>query len=238
MLQRRLFVDSTRQPRDSELRPIIMQNRAYLFPFLALFAVASWGLSATTTYAQPRLEPSVDVSIGAALTSPHQRSKTLGAGPYAEAEYAVPLEEFVGLRAFGALLFTFPQTRDVEQCSVVDCDVTAQVLMVGGKGRLSAPVPWVSPFVEAGLGLSFGAVTTQTNVRNIEIGPASATINIPVAVGVALGSMRETELTLTGIFHPEAKQYAVALTITVSVPVEAEHHHHHHDEDRPWWKFF
>lgn len=229
-------------PKTGPLAPnLTMQKRpAILFvSFLFATLAAHFCMGESSLAAQPRegKEPSVDLAIGGAMTGLVEGGSATSGGLYLSTSYSVPLEPFVGLRAYGGLLFTFPSGgRDEEECGREECNVSVQGMLLGGKARVAAPIPWVAPFAEAGVGLTLGAVTTQTAVDDIRLGPAGATIHVPLAFGVALGTMRETELAVQAIFHPEAKQYTATLSIAVCVPVDVAAPPPAHD--KPWWKFF
>lgn len=141
---------------------------------------------------------------------------TTGTGGFGEVEYAYRQVEWATPRAYvGALL-----TRANGDCPLSPCDVSAQIGFLGVKGRLLAPIPYVAPFFELGLGASIGTLTTRA-ASVVDIEQNGIMYHIPVALGLALGAHREVELSLQYLFHPEQRQFGGAWAIGFGFPLES-----------------
>jgi hypothetical protein len=119
-------------------------------------------------------------------------------------------------RGYAGLLLTFDDAADDDVCqeevsrpqrrtTVTEfCEVTAKIGFLGAKGRLGIPIPYVAPFLELGLGLSFGVLRTRTIVVDEET--EGVAYHIPAAVGLMIGEHHEFEVALSFLYHPEQRQ--------------------------------
>lgn len=99
------------------------------------------------------------VSAGLGISSAtSQGDAALAEGFYAAGEFGVALSEWVSPRLYGGLLMTFPVQQGCQRAT--GCDVSDKIAFVGGKVRFLAPIPYVAPFIELGLGLSAGSFRT------------------------------------------------------------------------------
>jgi hypothetical protein len=139
-----------------------------------------------------------------------------GAGFYAALEYVIKPTVWLYPEAYAGTLITSP---DSSSCDAPGspCDVSAKIGFVGGKLRLIAPIPYVAPFIEGGIGVSFGALTTRT--PEVDNGTTSFTYNVPVAAGLALGADHSFEIGLSYLFHPAVGQEDGAFALSLVIPL-------------------
>jgi len=142
-----------------------------------------------------------------------------GIGAYAQAEYVYAKLEWVTPRAYSGLMFT--AARDDCDDGVSPCDVSAKIWFLGGKVRLLAPIPYVAPFFELGMGVSLGSLSTQVGDL-LDVKHTGAAYHVPFALGLALGENRDFELSLHYLFHPEQQQFGGAIAFGVSFPLSAD----------------
>jgi len=91
-------------------------------------------------------------------------------------------------------------------------------LLLGGKARITAPIPWVAPYVEGGIGASIGSFETVTPGTSLQ---ASGLIyHIPFTVGLSLGPWHNVDVAFTYYFHPTVRQYAGAAAFGISIPLK------------------
>jgi hypothetical protein len=131
-----------------------------------------------------------------------------GIGAFGEVEYVYSRVEWATPRAYAGVLLT--GTSD--DCELTPCDVSAKIGFVGVKGRLLAPIPYVAPFFELGVGASLGSMSTRAGGL-VDIEQSGVMYHIPFALGLALGEHRDFELSLQYLLHPEQRQFDGAAAI-------------------------
>jgi hypothetical protein len=175
-----------------------------------------------TAHAQPREGRSLDVALGVGLSAPltGRHNDSGGVGALAKAEYAFGVTSWFGVRPYGALLLTWPSGKDDDFCEYyrVDCEVTAKIALIGGKVRLFAPIPYIAPFLDLGLGASAGVLRTRTLDEDID--RKGVTVHIPFGVGLALGRDHSVEIAFVYFYHPIEKQTNGGVTIGLSFPLD------------------
>jgi hypothetical protein len=163
-----------------------------------------------------RLGPShvLNVSIGVGLVAPDNKNgqevSGSGEGFYGAAEYVFWPSAWFSPRLYSGLVIA-PARADCG-AGVAPCDVSAEFAFAGAKARVMAPLPWVAPFLELGLGASAGRFSTRSGqvVDQVTRGIA---YHVPFALGVALGERRRFEIALLYLFHPEQKQFSGAMAV-------------------------
>lgn len=166
-----------------------------------------------TTNAQPREGRFLDASIGLGISTPMEDIDLTGTGFFAKAEYIFGFNKWVGVRPYAGILFTTPDDNE----DYPGYGVSANIFLLGGKGRVALPIPYVAPYLELGLGLSVGNITTRTpfvDVRRKGVIP-----HIPVTLGLALGRDHNIEVAFAYYFHPSVKQINGAALIGMSFPL-------------------
>ena len=108
----------------------------------------------------------IEASIGLGLSAPYEFDESSGesgnSGFYLQGEYVLGLRKWLAIRPYAGFIFTSPSKEEVRY------EATSRAFLLGGKARLIAPIPYVAPYFELGIGLSAGAFTTTTPTRTIE----------------------------------------------------------------------
>lgn len=181
------------------------------FLFLALSPFFS-----QLTFAQYVSERSIDVVAGYGLSVPYDDVNVTGTGFYMQGEYVHPLTTWFELRPYIGVIFAKTRFRDDEPTGPRFRSDSNGALL-GGKARLIAPIPWVAPYVEGGIGVSIGSFETFSSGTDLQ---ASGLIyHIPFAVGLALGPQNNFDIAFTYYFHPTVRQFTGAAAIGVSIPL-------------------
>ncbi|WP_289665068.1 hypothetical protein [Flavobacterium panacagri] len=178
------------------------------------------------TNAQPRVGQSIKASIGFASSSSYyiedygnqDELDVMDSGLYLQAEYIFGIKSWFGLRSYAATIST---KIDKNQPPLLDqplYKVTTRALLVGGKVRFCAPIPWVAPFIEGGIGASIGSFQTFTPSTNFD--KNDVLMHIPFSIGLAVGRKNNIELALSGYFHPAAKQSNGVFAAGFTFPVD------------------
>ena len=154
------------------------------------------------------------LSFGLGLAFPMQKNgqdvNGRGEGGFAEAEYIYRATEWITPRLYAGALLTSPKS----DCGagVVPCDVSARIVFLGGKFRVMAPIPWVGPFLELGLGASVGRLSTRSG-QDVDLTSSGVTYHVPASLGLAIGSRHEFEISFQYLFHPAQKQVSGAAAL-------------------------
>jgi hypothetical protein len=175
-------------------------------------------LHARPTLAQPALaQPDLVVSGGPAVSfTLVDDASGMGAGGYVAAEVLSRTEEWLMGSLYAGLLLTWPDGG----CGpgVAPCDISASIFFLGIKGRLMAPIPWVGPFVELGVGLSIGKLTTH-NGAIVEAEAHGVIPHWQWAVGLAIGPRHQFSLSLQYLEHNRGKQSCGAIAVGYAFPL-------------------
>lgn len=164
--------------------------------------------------AQPNKGEFIEVAIGLGFSYPDENANIYGSGFYAQAEYAFALTSWFGLRPYAGFITTSAYDNDNY---VSDYKATSKAFLLGGKARIAAPIPWVAPYIEVGVGASLGKFETYTPYANLE--KNGLLVHIPFTLGLALGPKNNVEVAFTYYFHPAVEQFSAAAAIGLSFPL-------------------
>ena len=93
----------------------------------------------------------------------------------------------------------------------------SKAFLLGGKARVRAPIPWVAPYVEIGIGTSIGKFETLTAFDNID--KVGIIYHIPFAFGLELGKNNNVDLGFTYYFQPSVEQFVGAFSVGITFPL-------------------
>lgn len=178
---------------------------------LAIFA-------STQVQAQFIEEKSHDVSLGLAMSAPYDKIDLLRSpGLFAQGEYVLSPGSWIDFRPYAGLILTkFKKEDPGEVQERYRSSVNA--ILIGGKTRITAPVPIVAPYFEFGVGASLGSFETFTPTTSIE--ESGVLFHIPVSLGVELGFTKNVDIGVTYFFHNNLKQFVGAAAIGFSFPID------------------
>ncbi|CAC9974198.1 outer membrane beta-barrel protein [Flavobacterium panici] len=159
-------------------------------------------------------------SIGLGLTTSYYKEKNPeiidGSGFYAQGEYVVGLTSWFSLRPYAGIIIT--STNENLEKNPENYKVTTKAFSLGGKVRICAPIPWVAPFVEGGIGTSIGSF--ETYIPDVNIKKNGMVFDIPFSFGLALGPKNNIDVAFTYLFHPAADQFSGAVAAGFSFPLD------------------
>lgn len=89
---------------------------------------------------------------------------------------------------------------------------------MGGKARVKAPIPYVAPYIEAGIGASIGSFETSTFFTGIK--KSGIIYHIPLSFGLELGKNYGVDLGITYYIQPTVEQYAGAFAFGITIPLK------------------
>jgi hypothetical protein len=198
------------------------QARTWLAAATALAALAfAPGVRADET---PRPRHMLEGIAGLAYTFPRFAADSqsgYAVGLFLAAEYVRWPGSWFTPRAYYGITVTASGRAfctDTRDLPVAPCDVGTQAAFAGVKVRLMAPIPYVGPFIELGIGGSLGFFHMRIgNVVDRE--HAGVTPHFPFAVGLALGREHKVDLTFSYLLHPGTEQLWGGVGIGLGVPL-------------------
>lgn len=161
-------------------------------------------------------EKSIDVSIGFGMTAPYDDVDLTGTGFYFQGEYVLKLASWVDVRPYAGFVSTKPQSQDKQE-NRPDYKATTSAFLIGGKTRIKAPIPWVAPYIEFGVGASIGTFETYTPYTNLK--DSGVIVHIPFSIGLELGKKHNFDVAFTYYYHPSMQQFAGAFAVGLSIPL-------------------
>jgi hypothetical protein len=166
--------------------------------------------------AQPRKGEFIDLSVGFGLSAPYDEADIVGSGFYAQAEYVMGITKWFGIRPYAGLVLTSAD-KNPDPENQPEYKVTSKSFLLGGKARVCAPIPWVAPYFEVGVGASIGSFETYTPYTNIK--KNGILMHIPFSIGLALGPKHNIDVGFTYYYQPYVQQFSGATAIGFSFPL-------------------
>lgn len=176
----------------------------------------------TTWYAEAQFikEQAVNVLIGYGLTAPYYSVDEIAdSGFYAQGEWILTPASWVDFRPYAGLILTSSDGKDIND-DPTDERAESKALLLGGKARVKAPIPWVAPYLEIGIGTSIGNFETQTTYSAFD--RTGIVYHVPFAFGLELGRNHSVDLGFTYYFQPSVEQFAGAFAVGMSFPVDGK----------------
>ena len=174
-------------------------------------------LVSTIVHAQFIKEKSLSVQIGYGLSAPFNSvTDVVDDGFFAQTELVLSAANWIEFRPYAAFILTSSNGEDLNNNPTTERAETTAVLL-GGKARVRAPIKWVAPYLELGLGASIGKFETFTAFDNIA--KNGIIYHIPLAIGLELGPNNTIDLGLAYFLQPTVEQFAGAFALGVSFPL-------------------
>ena len=157
----------------------------------------------------------INTSIGIGMVAADDQADITGSGFYAQGEYVYNILSWFGLRPYAGAVFASGAS---DEPGMDHYKVKSNAFLLGGKARITAPIPYVAPFLESGIGMSIGEFKTYTPYTHLE--KKGLQLHIPVTLGLAIGRNHDYELKFVYYFPPAAEQTSGALAIGYSFPLD------------------
>ncbi|WP_166920514.1 hypothetical protein [Flavobacterium poyangense] len=193
--------------------------------FRALFSICSLTILSFNPIKAQTTGNAIKASIGYGSSSSYyienygsqKEVDVMGGGLYLQGEYIIGVKSWFSIRPYaGAIFESVPKDQNIQ--NQPQYKVTTNAFLVGGKVRFCAPIPWVAPFVEGGIGASAGKFETFT--PNINFNKSDVLLHIPFGFGLALGRNNNFEIGISGYFHPAAKQSTGVFALGYTFPLD------------------
>jgi len=164
---------------------------------------------------RPPVRRALDIMAGLGVAYPTAAGTDGSAyGFTAEVSYVWFIQRWFSPRVYAGTLITGQGDCKGHE----PCDIGAQVGFAGGLVHLMAPIPWIGPFFEVGLGASAGSIhTIEGGV--VDEHHSGLLPHARLGLGLALGEHNNFEVGLRVIDHFTANNIAGGLMIGVRIPL-------------------
>jgi len=161
---------------------------------------------------------SINAQIGYGISSPYDSMDDIAdAGFFLQGEYVLSVASWIELKPYAGLILTNSNGKDLND-NPTDEKAETKAFLLGGKARVRAPIPWVAPYIEIGLGTSIGKFETFTAFDDID--KNGIIYHIPFSFGLELGRNNNVDLGFAYYFQPSVEQYVGAFSIGITLPLK------------------
>ena len=163
-------------------------------------------------------EKSINAQIGYGLSFPYNSiADVAGDGFFIQGELVLKAYSWLEIRPYAGMILTNSDGKDFND-NPTNEKAESKALLIGGKARVRAPIPWVAPYFEIGIGGSVGKFETFTAFTNID--KSGFIYHIPLAFGLELGRDNNVDLGLSYYFQPTVEQFVGAFTLGITIPLK------------------
>ncbi len=140
----------------------------------------------------------------------------MGDGFYIQAEYVLGVKRWFEIRPYlGYMNVKTDKEEDLYKEYGYKANATS--FLMGGKGRLIAPIPWIKPYLEIGIGASVG--TFETKTESWDIKKRGVFYHIPLAIGVKVGSEHKFDIGFLYYIQPGTEQISGVMELGWQLPL-------------------
>ena len=177
-------------------------------------------LTSNLAEAQFIKEKSINAQIGYGMTLPYYSIDDIANdGLFLQGEYVLRVASWVELKPYAGLIFTSSDGKDIND-NPTNEKAESKAFLIGGKTRVRAPIPWVAPYLEIGIGASIGKFETYTAFTNIH--KSGLIYHIPFSFGLELGRDNNVDLGFTYYLQPTVEQDVGAFAVGISIPLKVK----------------
>lgn len=163
-------------------------------------------------------ERSINAQFGLGMSEPNRSTDQVDDdGLFVQCEIVLKAASWIGFRPYAGFIWTSSDGTDLND-NPTDEKGTSKALLLGGKARVRAPIPWVAPYVEIGIGTSTGRFVTSTPFDNID--KSGVIYHIPFSIGFELGKNHSVDLGMIYYIQPTVEQHAGAVAIGLTIPLK------------------
>jgi hypothetical protein len=165
-------------------------------------------------------EKSINAQIGYGITFPYESVDDIADdGFFIQGEYVLKVASWAEIRPYAGFISTNSNGRDLND-NPTNEKAETKAFLLGGKARVRAPIPWVAPYIELGIGTSIGKFETFTAYTDIN--KSGIIYHIPFAFGLELGKNNNVDLGFTYYIQPTVEQFAGAFAFGITFPLEIQ----------------
>ena len=162
-------------------------------------------------------EKSINAQIGYGISVPFNSIDEIADdGFFAQGELVLKVASWFELRPYAGVILTKSNGKDLNDNPTFEKAVS-RAFLLGGKARVRAPIPYVAPYLEIGIGTSIGKFETLTAFDYYDKG--GIIYHIPFSFGLELGKNNNVDLGLTYYFQPSVQQFVGAFAVGLTFPL-------------------
>uniref|UniRef100_UPI004049E65B hypothetical protein n=1 Tax=Gelidibacter sp. TaxID=2018083 RepID=UPI004049E65B len=177
-------------------------------------------LTSNLVKAQFIKEKLINVQVGYAISFPYESVDDIADdGFFLQGELVLKAASWFELRPYAGLILTNSNGTDLNNNPTLE-KAESKAFLIGGKARIRAPIPWVAPYIELGLGASIGKFETFTAYTDIN--KNGVIYHIPFAFGLELGKNNNVDLGFTYYIQPSVEQFAGAFAFGITFPLKTQ----------------
>ena len=174
-------------------------------------------LTSNLVEAQFIKEKSINAQIGYGISVPYESVDNIAdRGFFAQGELVLKVASWFELRPYAGFILTNSNGKDLHE-NPTNEKAESKAFLFGGKTRVRAPIPWVAPYLEIGVGTSIGTFETLTAFDNID--KSGIIYHIPFALGLELGKNNNVDIGFTYYFQPSVQQFVGAIAVGITFPL-------------------
>jgi len=201
---------------------MINTNNKKTHPFAVMsvrtIIIAIMVMSSHLVQAQFIKEKSLNAQIGYGLSAPYNSNTTVvNTGLFLQGELVLKAKSWFEIRPYAGLILTNSNGKDLND-NPTNEKAQSKAFLIGGKTRVRAPIPWIAPYLEIGIGASIGRFETLTTFENID--KSGFIYHIPFSFGLELGRTNNIDLGFAYYFQPNVQQFVGAFAVGVSIPLK------------------
>lgn len=174
-------------------------------------------LTSNLTEAQFIKEKSINAQIGYGISVPYESiDDIMSSGFFAQGDLVLKVASWLEIRPYAGFILTNSNGKDIND-NPTNEKAESKAFLLGGKARVRAPIPWVAPYLEIGIGTSIGKFESFTAFDDID--KSGIIYHIPFAFGLELGKKNNVDLGFTYYFQPSVQQFVGALAVGITFPL-------------------
>lgn len=181
----------------------------------AFIAILLSTIFCNSSNAQTEKGKFINISAGLGINASYDDSDINGTGFYAQGEYVWNVLSWLGVRPYAGVIFA---SGDSDEVGMQEYKLKSNAFLLGTKLRITAPIPYVAPFMESGVGMSAGSFETYTSDTNLK--KDGVLLHIPFSVGLAVGRRHNFEIKYTYYYHNSVDQFCGAGALGFSFPLD------------------
>ena len=163
-------------------------------------------------------EKSLNIQLGYGVSIPYYSlDEVASCGLFLQGELVLKATSWFEIRPYAGLMITNSNGKNLQD-GPSDEMAETKAFLFGGKVRLRAPIPYLAPYAEIGIGASVGTFETKTYLSYFD--KRGVQYHIPFSLGLELGRNNNVDVGLTYYFNPSVEQYAGAFAVGVSIPLK------------------
>ena len=163
-------------------------------------------------------EKSLNLQVGYGVTVPYYSvDEIVSGGFFLQGELVLKATSWFEVRPYAGLMLTKSNGKNFQDAPSDEMAET-KAFLLGGKVRVRAPIPYVAPYAEIGIGTSVGKFETKTYFSYYD--KSGVIYHIPFSFGLELGRNNNVDVGFTYYFHPSVEQLSGAFAVGVTIPLK------------------